>query len=112
MPETAGPTRAPNWKTEEFRLTALRMCFGPTSSETNTCRVGLSTTVTKPRTVAMVKTCQSATVWVRARTPSVAAISAAVPWVIIRIRRLGKRSAITPPNRPKNSTGANCSATA
>ncbi len=51
-PDAAGPTRAPNWKTDEFRLTALRMWRGPTSSETNTCRVGLSTTVTKPRPAA------------------------------------------------------------
>ena len=52
IPDSAGPTSAPNWKTEELRLTALRMWWSPTSSETNTCRVGLSTTVTKPSSIA------------------------------------------------------------
>ena len=51
-PDRAGPIRAPNWKTEEFRLTAFWMCRGPTSSETKTWRVGLSTTVTKPSAAA------------------------------------------------------------
>ena len=78
IPDNAGPTNAPNWKTEEFRLTALRMWSRPTSSETKTCRVGLSTTVTKPRIVAITKTCQTWTVWVRASVPRVAAIRAAV----------------------------------
>ena len=35
-PDAAGPSRAPSWNTEEFRLTALRMCCWPTSSETKT----------------------------------------------------------------------------
>ena len=42
-PERAGPTSAPNWNTEELRLTALRTCRLPTNSATNTWRVGLST---------------------------------------------------------------------
>src|SRR3954469_11290320 len=77
-PETAGPTRAPSWKTEEFRLTALRMWACPTNSETKTCRVGLSTTVTMPRTNARTYTCQAWTAPVRARTPRVVATAARV----------------------------------
>ena len=88
-PDRAGPSSAPNWKTDEFRLTALRMCRVPTSSETNTCRVGLSTAVTKPRIVATTNTCHACTVWVRVSSPRVSAIDAATDWVISRIRRLG-----------------------
>ncbi|CAM5638708.1 hypothetical protein SCYAM73S_01914 [Streptomyces cyaneofuscatus] len=48
-PATAGPMSRADWKFAEFRLTALRSCAGPTISETNDWRAGLSTTVTMPR---------------------------------------------------------------
>ena len=44
--------------------------------------------------------------------PRVSASAAATDWVMIKIRRLGYRSAMTPPSRPNSSTGRNCSATA
>ncbi|GAA3096864.1 hypothetical protein GCM10020254_47710 [Streptomyces goshikiensis] len=47
-PASAGPTSRADWKLAEFRLTALATCAGPTISETNVCRAGLSTTVTRP----------------------------------------------------------------
>ncbi len=44
---------------------------------------------------------------------STARTAAAVPivlWVTSRILRFGKRSAMTPPNRPSRRVGVNCSA--
>ena len=53
QPATAGPMSAPSWKFVEFTLMALRRYLGPTSSLTNTCRAGWSSTVTRPSTRAM-----------------------------------------------------------
>lgn len=47
-PATAGPMSRADWKFAEFRLTAFRSWAGPTISETNAWRAGLSTTVTMP----------------------------------------------------------------
>ena len=48
-PATAGPTVRASWKLPEFSETALRTSRCGTISLTNVCRVGLSTTVTRPR---------------------------------------------------------------
>lgn len=51
-PATAGPTSRAVWKLAAFRLTALLRWAGPTISETKACRVGVSTTVTRPSSSA------------------------------------------------------------
>ncbi len=51
-PATAGPISRADWKLAEFSETALRSSCGPTISETNACRAGLSTTVARPTTKA------------------------------------------------------------
>ena len=47
---------------------------------------------------------------VTASRPSTAAQSANQPWVILRMSRLSKRSAITPPYADSTSIGRNCRA--
>ncbi len=91
-----------------FSAMALGMRAWPTISVTNACRVGLSTTVASPSPKASAKTCQMRTAPVSASTPRIRASSPIAVWVIIRMRRLGYRSATAPP-QGLASMGRNCS---
>ena len=90
-----------------FNVTALLTSSGPTSSSTIVRRAGVSTTATTPRPTATTKTIQSWTAPVTVRTPRRVARAPAATWVMIRMRRVSKRSTITPPMGPRNVTGRN-----
>jgi hypothetical protein len=67
----------------------------------------MSTELRMPMIVARTNTCQTWTVWVAASTKSRKLTPIATVWVTYRVRRLGRPSAIRPPNRPRTRTGPN-----
>ena len=111
-PASAGPiVRAPLISAAP-RLTAFTSRSGPTSSTRNACRAGWSTALTAPRAKISASSSHSSIAPVTVRANSATAGSAIAVCVMIRSRRLGKRSAISPPQAPPTSIGANCSAAA
>ena len=97
MPASAGPMMRAELKIAELSEIAFGSRSGPTISEANAWRVGLSIALTVPRQAASAITCQSWIVPVMVSTPSVAATSPA-PTLVHRSRcRLSYRSASRPP---------------
>ena len=109
-PALAGPMIRALWTMTEFSETALTTRSAPTSSMTKLWRVGLSTALTAPRTKTSAQTIER-----RRPSPptvsakSVSAGSAMSAWVTMSTRRLGRRSASSPPQAPKSRIGTNCS---
>ncbi len=106
-PAMAGPrVRAMlNWA--EFRLTAAGTRSRATSSEMKALRAGVSMAVAVPRANARAYTEGRFTASVTVRTPSSSDCTAMAVCVISSSRRLGKRSARTPPVRPNRVWGRN-----
>ena len=96
-PAVAGPMMRALCTTTEFSETALTTRSGPTSSLTKLWRVGLSMALTEPRASTQAKTIHGATVLHSVSANSASAGSAISAWVTISTRRLGRRSATSPP---------------
>ncbi|CAB4937158.1 unannotated protein [freshwater metagenome] len=96
-PATAGPTSRAPLNTVEFRLTALPSSAGPTISDTNDCRAGVSRELTTPSARARANTCHSAMPPVATSSASASARTPSTAWVTISIRRLSYLSASSPP---------------
>ena len=109
-PASAGPTRRAPLKDALFSPTALGRSSGPTISDANACRVGLSTAEIAPSMSASAYTCHNSVVFVRTRTARSAALIESSTCVQMRIVRLGKRSATAPPHGPSSAIGRNWSA--
>ena len=107
-PETAGPISREVWNTAELSAIALRTYGAGTSSLTNTWRVGLSTTITRPWASANAYTYSTRTCPVSVRTARLPLSAPLRDWVMMRIVRFGKRSASMPPCTPSSSIGRNC----
>jgi len=88
-PATAGPAIRARLKTALFSAMALAMPAGPTISATNVCRVGLSTTATRPSAKASRYTCQTVTRLVLSSTARMSASAPMAAWVANRMRRRG-----------------------
>lgn len=110
-PAAAGPRRRPALNMALLSPTAFGTSSGPTISMTNDWRVGMSTICTMPSRKASRYTIHSSTLPAATSAHRVRASTAAAAWVTSRIRRLSKRSAITPPHIPNSSMGRNCRAT-
>jgi hypothetical protein len=85
------------WKVAELSPIAFGSRSLPTTSLTKVCRAGLSKAVPMPKRKAIRYTCQVTATPVMAMIPRVAAQAAIQTWVILRMVRLLKRSAIRPP---------------
>ena len=108
IPATAGPrTRAP-LNIAELRATALPMSSRPTISTEKAWRVGMSTTLVSPPSSARIMICQTSTAPVNTRANIVNDRIILTACVAIRVWRLGRASAIRPPNRPRTMTGIHC----
>ena len=89
----------------EFSAMAFISSRRPTISTTNACRDGASKAFAVPSRNARIATCHH---WMVPRNMSAANMKARVimtVWVISSSRRLGMRSATTPAQREKASTG-------
>ncbi len=109
-PATAGPMILAPLNIAELRATALAMSSRPTISTENAWRVGMSNTLVTPPSAASSTTCHTSTVLLATNPNSASARAILAAWVPIRVLRLGKASAISPPNRPRNITGRNWAA--
>ena len=78
---------------------------GPTISTVNAWRVGMSTALVMPRIVASTRICHTCTVSVTTSANRMKASVIWTAWVAISVWRLGRASAIRPPNSPSRSTG-------
>ena len=87
-PATAGPAILARLNVALFSAMAFAMPSLPTISATNVCRVGLSTTATRPSAKASRYTCQTATTPVSASTPRMSASIPMIAWVTSRMFRL------------------------
>ncbi len=111
-PARAGPMILAPLKMLLFNEIALRRCFLPTSSTTKAWRAGASKAFTVPSpkaivpTIARLKTgCAPLTTPEPVRPARTTASVIADSWVASSRRRLGMRSAATPPQRPKSRMG-------
>ena len=91
----------------ELRATALGSSRRPTICTVNAWRDGVSRTITRPLSAASASTSHTTATWVRASTASAAAQTIDAAWVTTRVRRLSRRSEITPPRRPRTAKGPN-----
>jgi hypothetical protein len=71
-------------------------------------RVGLSTALTVPRAKTSAQTISGVTEPAAVSAKSVSAGRAMSAWVTMSTRRLGRRSASSPPQAPKSRIGTNC----
>ncbi len=109
-PAAAGPRMRATLNWAEFRLTAVGTRSRLTSSEMKALRAGLSTAVAVPRARASAYRDHRFTAPVTVSSPSSRDCTAMAVCVISSSRRLGNRSARTPPVRPSSVWGRNCSA--
>ena len=110
MPAPAGPRIRAQCTSTLLSPTALTTRSAPTISITKLCLVGLSIAVTAPRAKTSANTIHGTTAPVAVSAQSVSAGSTIAVCVTMSSRRFGKRSATTPPQAPRTSTGRNCSA--
>jgi len=89
---------------------ALGRSARPTNSTTNAWPVGRPRQFVSPSSSARTYTCQSWTVPVAISAQRSRAWTMAAERVQSKTRRLGQRSARTPPTSEKSSTGRDCSA--
>ena len=78
-----------DWNAAEFSAIALRTSAGGTTSLTNTCRVGLSTTKTRPPASAKRYTWPTLISPVMVNTARIVVRIPFTVWVIISRRRFG-----------------------
>ncbi len=109
-PAIAGPTMRARLKVAEFIAMAFAMSSRPTISTANAWRVGMSTALVMPSRAARTMMCQISTRPLAASPNSTNASSIWMTWVAISVLRLGRASAISPPNRPRIRTGRNWTA--
>ena len=101
--------RAP-LKIAELSATAFATSSRPTISTVNAWRVGMSTAFVMPSSDASTRMCQTCTVSVTTRPNRTKASVIWTAWVTISVCRLGRASAMIPPNSPRTSTGRKVSA--
>ena len=110
MPPSAGPTIRAALKTAEFRPTAFVTSSTPTISMTNAWRVGMSTALTSPSSAASSRMCHTCATFAKLSAASTKARSIEAVCVPTSVARLGRTSAMMPPNSPRIRTGRNWAA--
>ena len=105
-PAAAGPITRVRFMLELLTDTAFISRASGTMSEMIAWRLGMLNAIIDPLTRPMAITCQKSMTPVTSRV-AIRKVMAAFPlWLIMTSRRLGIRSAITPPNRDTTVIGA------
>ncbi len=105
-----GPSIRATLNVTELSATAFIKSSCPTSSTTNDCLSGISSVLTSPISVEVIKRCQYCILPDQTSRNSANVISMESDWVTMSIFFFGRRSISTPANSENSSTGTNCSA--